>query len=176
VNLSKFGQCSPFSTEYAKLVHFKTSTPARGAHLSDGCRWRLEAMVASVWCAWQGGAPPSGHVASQARAREGTDVRPRGGADAARRGEVGALPHRCSFLLGGTPTAAAMKGPQWLRRRGPNTGAAAATKGPWIYTIKYQQWFYMVPLLKRVHQQQFIGTTDVDIWTSTAIVPMNRSW
>jgi hypothetical protein len=36
-----------------------------------------------------------------------------------RRGEVGALPRRCSLLLGGTPTVASMKGPQRLRRRGP---------------------------------------------------------
>jgi hypothetical protein len=40
-------------------------------------------------------------------------------------GEVGALPHRCSLLLGGAP-AAAMKGPRWLHRRGLDTGA---TKG-----------------------------------------------
>jgi hypothetical protein len=50
---------------------------------------------------------------------------PRGGSDATRRGEVGALPHRCSFLLGGALAAVLMKGPRWLSRRGPSMGVAA---------------------------------------------------
>jgi hypothetical protein len=32
----------------------------------------------------------------------------------------------------------------------------------------YQQWFYMEPMLI-VHQQRFIGTTDVDIQASTTV-------
>jgi hypothetical protein len=95
-----------------------------GAHLSNVHQWRLEA--------W-------GHAASRgvgrARVEEGADVRaaandcgggevhvgadihPCGGGDAARRGEVG-----------GAPTAASMKGPRWLHRRGPGTGAVAGSR------------------------------------------------
>jgi hypothetical protein len=50
---------------------------------------------------------------------------PRRGSNATRRGEVGALPHRCSFLLGGALVAVLMKGPRWLSQRGPSTGVAA---------------------------------------------------
>jgi hypothetical protein len=59
----------------------------------------------------------------------GAGVCPRWGSDAARRGEVRALPRRWSLLLGGAPAVASMKGPLQLRRRGPSTGAAAAMKG-----------------------------------------------
>jgi hypothetical protein len=57
--------------------------------------------------------------------RAGAGVRLCGGGDAARRGEVGALPCQCSLLLGGAPVAAVMKGSRRLRQRGPSTGAAA---------------------------------------------------
>jgi hypothetical protein len=46
--------------------------------------------------------------------RVGGGIHSHRGGDAAWRGEVN-----------GAPTAAAMKGPQWLCRRGPSTGAAA---------------------------------------------------
>jgi hypothetical protein len=39
------------------------------------------------------------------------------------------VPHRCSLLLGGASAAAVMKGPQRLRQRGPDTGAAVVAKG-----------------------------------------------
>jgi hypothetical protein len=50
--------------------------------------------------------------------RAGVSVHPHGGGDAARRGEVN-----------GAPTAATMKGPRRLCRRGPNMGATAVVKG-----------------------------------------------
>jgi hypothetical protein len=52
-----------------------------------------------------------------------------GGGDAAWQGEDGALSCRCSLLLSGALTVAAMKGPWGLRRRGPITRAEAAAKG-----------------------------------------------
>jgi hypothetical protein len=49
--------------------------------------------------------------------------------DVARRGVVSALSHRCCLLLGCAPAAVSMKGPRWLRIRGPGMGAAVVAKG-----------------------------------------------
>jgi hypothetical protein len=67
------------------------------------------------------------------------------------------------------PTAAAekeMKIGKWFNPKG----------GYWIYTLNYQQRFYMEPLLKLVYQQRFIGKTVIDIPISASVVPMNRCW
>jgi hypothetical protein len=73
----------------------------------------------------------------------------------------------------GPGTGAAAKGSQWQQRalqqnrevaREMKIGKQFRPKGGYrIYSLKYQQQFYMEPLLKCDHQHRFIGARDVDI-------------
>jgi hypothetical protein len=97
----------------------RDSTPARGAHLRDGCRWRLEVRVTGGWLRRRWG-PHGAGVNSH-----GSEVLAPCQCSLLLGAPCAALSYQCCLLLGGAPVLASMKGQRRLRRRGPGTRAAA---------------------------------------------------